>query len=145
MRTLGAAIARILRPGDAVLLNGPLGSGKTLLAGEIARQRIPDAQVSSPTFAIVNIYDDADGGHLTHVDTYRLSSAAEYLDLGLLETAEDTVSVIEWGALVRDLYPKALVVDLRLSTASPDLRDVAIEGPDAVWANRAIALSAPLD
>lgn len=150
MRKLGAAIADVLHLGDAILLNGPLGSGKTLMASEIVRQRMPAAEVSSPTFAIVNIYDSAEGEHITHVDTYRLSSAAEYLDLGLLETAEDTISIIEWGELVRDCYPAALTIDIRLSnasksTASSDLRDVSIHGPDPTWAHRNNDILAQLD
>jgi tRNA threonylcarbamoyladenosine biosynthesis protein TsaE len=89
-RTLGASLA----PGDAVLLVGPLGAGKTAFARGVAEGLggDPDA-VSSPTFTIVQEY--AGRVRMQHVDLYRLSPA-EVDDLALEDLWEDSVLVVEW-------------------------------------------------
>jgi len=89
-RTLGASLA----PGDAVLLVGPLGAGKTAFARGLAEGLggDPDA-VSSPTFTIVQEY--AGRVRMQHVDLYRLSPA-EVDDLALEDLWEDSVLVVEW-------------------------------------------------
>jgi tRNA threonylcarbamoyladenosine biosynthesis protein TsaE len=98
-RRLGARLASLLRPGDVVFLEGPLGAGKTFLVRAIARalgvpQREP---ITSPTFTLVH---EIDAGRvpLTHADLYRLSDASELDALGLPEALARSIGVIEWGA-----------------------------------------------
>jgi tRNA threonylcarbamoyladenosine biosynthesis protein TsaE len=89
-RTLGASLAA----GDAVLLVGPLGAGKTAFARGLAEGlgSDPDA-VSSPTFTIVQEY--AGRVRMQHVDLYRLSPA-DVDDLALEDLWENSVLVVEW-------------------------------------------------
>jgi tRNA threonylcarbamoyladenosine biosynthesis protein TsaE len=93
-RTLGAQ----LRAGDLILLNGPLGAGKTVLVQGIG-SALGFTDVTSPTFVISRIHKGAPS--LIHVDTYRLlesGKAALYLDDLDLDTArESAVTIIEWG------------------------------------------------
>jgi len=93
-RTLGAQ----LRAGDLILLNGPLGAGKTVLVQGIGAA-LGFTDVTSPTFVISRIHKGALS--LIHVDTYRLlesGKAALYLDdLDLDSARESGVTVIEWG------------------------------------------------
>lgn len=93
---LGVRIARLLLPGDAVCLSGPLGAGKSTLARALIRAlTTPDEEVPSPTFTLVQSYD---GGGLTvaHFDLYRLTSPEEAFELGLDEALDDGAALIEW-------------------------------------------------
>jgi tRNA threonylcarbamoyladenosine biosynthesis protein TsaE len=96
MRALGARLAALLRPGDLVLLAGPLGAGKTTLVqglGEALRVR---GHVTSPTFVIARVHPSLCGGpNLVHADAYRLGSLAEMDDLDL--DLDGAVTVVEWG------------------------------------------------
>ncbi len=96
---LGQRLASILQPGDVILLNGRLGTGKTLLTSGIAEGLGITDPISSPSFVLARRYDDG-FLPLIHADVYRLSSIGELEDLELEEEAEDGVLVIEWGEAV---------------------------------------------
>ena len=96
---LGQRLASILQPGDVLLLNGRLGTGKTLLTSGIAEGLGITAPVASPSFILSRRYDDG-FLPLTHADVYRIESIAEFEDLELEEGAADGVLVIEWGQAV---------------------------------------------
>src|SRR5918997_1414931 len=93
---LGSAIARALRPGDAVCLQGGLGVGKTTLARAAIRSlTTPNEEVPSPTFTLVQAYDGREFP-LAHFDLYRLESPRDADELGLDEALETGAAIIEW-------------------------------------------------
>ena len=94
-RQLGKNIARFCEPGDIILLQGTLGTGKTCLTKGIAEGLGINGPVRSPTFILINEHC---GRHtLYHIDLYRLSGDAEIEALGLDEYFEgDGVTVVEW-------------------------------------------------
>ena len=102
---LGVRLGRELRAGDVVVLSGPLGAGKTVLAKGIARAMDVDGPVVSPTFVLARVHRarSADAPAMIHVDLYRLlddSSVdllAELDSLDLDTDLEDAVVVVEWG------------------------------------------------
>jgi tRNA threonylcarbamoyladenosine biosynthesis protein TsaE len=98
MFDLGKRLGAQLRAGDLILLNGPLGAGKTVLVQGIG-SALGFTEVNSPTFVISRIHTGPLS--LIHVDTYRLldsGKAALYLDdLDLDSARESAVTVIEWG------------------------------------------------
>lgn len=93
---LGKRLAALLSPGTFVLLHGDLGAGKTaFVRGMAAGIGANPDEVSSPTFVLIQHYKGR--VPLTHVDLYRLDSAAAVDDLGLEEMASGGVVAIEWA------------------------------------------------
>jgi tRNA threonylcarbamoyladenosine biosynthesis protein TsaE len=111
-RALGESLAALLRPGDLVVLDGPLGAGKTALTQGIGAGLGVGEPITSPTFVIARVHS---GGSvpLVHVDAYRLGGVADVDDLDLDASAEESVTVVEWGeGLVEQLADEHLVVQL---------------------------------
>jgi tRNA threonylcarbamoyladenosine biosynthesis protein TsaE len=97
-RRLGSRLARLVEPGDVILLEGDLGAGKTTFTQGLASALGVDSAVTSPTFTLMNISPTDAGFDLVHVDVYRLERLSEVVDLALAEMLDDgAVVVVEWG------------------------------------------------
>lgn len=96
MHKLGAQIGEQLKPGDLLLLSGPLGAGKTALTQGIG-QALGIKNITSPTFVISRIHTGKIP--LVHVDAYRLQggSTAIFDDLDLESYLPTSITVVEWG------------------------------------------------
>jgi tRNA threonylcarbamoyl adenosine modification protein YjeE len=128
---LGARIARGLEPGDAVLLKGELGAGKTTLARAILRALGVEGHVPSPTFTLVQSYQ-AEGLALFHFDLYRIESPRELAELGIDDALEDGVALVEWPERG---FPPRLAADALTVTLTQTVgneREARITGP-ARW------------
>ncbi len=127
---LGARLGRQLRAGDVVVLSGPLGAGKTVLAKGIAQALDVEGPVVSPTFVLARVHRARRDGApaMVHVDLYRLLDQesvdllAELDSLDLDTDLDDAVVVVEWGeGLAERLSDSHL--DIRLErTADTDVR-----------------------
>ena len=117
---LGRRLARALEGGDLVILDGPLGSGKTFLTRAICRALglPPSIRVPSPTFTLV--HEHPTEPPLSHADLYRLETPAQVRALGLDSQRDDgRMLVVEWGAPYAELLGgDALVVTLTLEPRS---------------------------
>jgi tRNA threonylcarbamoyladenosine biosynthesis protein TsaE len=101
MAELGAQLARRLRAGDLVALNGELGAGKTTLTRGLGAELGVLGAVTSPTFVLARTHRRTDGGApLVHVDAYRLSGPAELDDLDI--DYPSSIVVVEWAAGMLD-------------------------------------------
>jgi tRNA threonylcarbamoyladenosine biosynthesis protein TsaE len=104
----GEAFATLLRPGDIVLLSGPLGAGKTTFTQGVGRGLGVHDRVTSPTFTIVRQHECANDlgiATLHHADVYRVGSLGEVDDLALGELVEESaVAVVEWGDIASELF-----------------------------------------
>ncbi|MGI8589036.1 MAG: tRNA (adenosine(37)-N6)-threonylcarbamoyltransferase complex ATPase subunit type 1 TsaE [Chloroflexia bacterium] len=105
-RRIGVRLAVLLMPGDLILLEGALGTGKTTLAQGIAHGLgVETGYVTSPTFTLINEYP----ARLTlyHVDLYRLDTEQQARELGLSDYVEgEGVTVIEWPERALGFLPK---------------------------------------
>ena len=128
---LAARLAPLLRPGDAVLLDGPLGAGKSAFARALLRTATGDPllEVPSPTFTLVQSYD-LPAGPAHHFDLYRLSGPAGLAELGWDEAREGIV-LVEWPERLGPLAPPdALRIHLTPGAAE-EARHVVLSGWDA--------------
>ncbi len=124
---LGARLARLLRPGDAVLLQGPLGAGKSELARALIRAAAndPALEVPSPSYTLVQAYDTP-LGTLHHFDLWRLDGPGGVVELGW-EEARAGIVVVEWAERLGGLRPDdALTV--QLSTVTEASRSARLSG-----------------
>jgi tRNA threonylcarbamoyladenosine biosynthesis protein TsaE len=104
---LGFAIGQAAGEGDVICLSGDLGAGKTALAKGIALAKgVPESEITSPTFAIMNIYQGKDTD-LRHFDLYRLNRAEELDDIGFDEYVGGCgITMIEWADLFAEEMPE---------------------------------------
>lgn len=143
-RLIGEAIGRLLRGGDAVLLDGPLGAGKTTIVRAIAAgMGIGTASVASPTFVLVHEYirPGATPEHpsLFHVDAYRLTGPDDLDTLGWDQVLESlgtgrAAVVIEWAERLGRAVPEN-AARLRIEHVDETSREFTLETPDA-WRGR---------
>lgn len=105
-RAFGERLARQLRAGDVLLLLGNLGAGKSELTRGIARGLGVTDTVTSPSFTILNVYEDGQVP-LYHFDWYRLQSAEELYEMGMDEyLGGDGVAVVEWPSQCPEAIPE---------------------------------------
>ncbi len=131
-----AIIAPLLSPGDTLLLSGEVGAGKTHFARALIQTRLSKVDVTedipSPTYTLVQTYSDG-VCDIWHADLYRLSDAAEVIELGLIDAFEDAICLVEWPdqlAGYRPEYP----LDIEFSAgALSDTRAVTFKGNLPNW------------
>jgi tRNA threonylcarbamoyladenosine biosynthesis protein TsaE len=140
----GRRLAAVLRAGDLVILDGPLGAGKTALVRGIGQGLAVFGAVTSPTFVIARVHQPGAqrGGQLplVHVDAYRLGSVTEVDDLDLDASLDSSVTVVEWGeGKVEQLADAHLRV--RLQRRDDDSRLAELDGHGSDWSSRLPALA----
>ncbi|MDF5751475.1 tRNA (adenosine(37)-N6)-threonylcarbamoyltransferase complex ATPase subunit type 1 TsaE [Spongiactinospora sp. TRM90649] len=139
MRAIGAELAGLLRPGDLVLLSGPLGAGKTTLVQGLADGLKVRGPITSPTFVIARVHPSLHGGPaLVHADAYRLGGRLEVDDLDLDASLDESVTVVEWGeGLVEGLADERLEIAIERPAEADgegdEERTVRLRGVGARW------------
>lgn len=124
---LAARIAALLRPGDTLLLSGPIGAGKTAFARALIRAATsnPAEDVPSPTFTLVQTYATPQA-EIWHADLYRLHHPDEALELGLEDAFTRAICLVEWpDRLGSATPPGALTCDF---AAGPGGHSVTLSG-----------------
>jgi len=140
-RDFGRALGRVLRPGDLVLLSGPLGAGKTALAPGIGAGLDVPGEFTSPTFVIARVLR---GGRVpfVHVDAYRLGTPGEVDDLDLDASVDDSVTVVEWGGGKVEQLADAYL-EVRIERGDDDeTREVTLVPHHGDWSARLASLAA---
>jgi tRNA threonylcarbamoyladenosine biosynthesis protein TsaE len=116
---LARRLSGLARPGDVILLDGPIGAGKSCLARAFIRARLGEGEeVPSPTFTLVQVYDDpgartGGGTEIWHADLYRLTHPDEVGELGLDDAFKTAICLVEWpDRLGQHVPPGALCIRL---------------------------------
>ncbi len=135
-RALAERIAPMLRAGDTILLQGPIGAGKTHFARSLIQARLAAVGVAedvpSPTFTLVQTYV-ADGFEIWHADLYRLTGPDEIAELGLEQAFSDAICLVEWPDRLGSLRPaRALELTLMPDSAT-DARTAVLSGDEGHW------------
>lgn len=125
----GARLGHCLRPGTVVLLEGPVGAGKTHIARAVIRALCGDAtEVPSPSFTLVQTYDGPDC-EIWHADLYRLTQPSEVDELGLDEAMGREIVLVEWpDRLGGQVPPGAVTIGI---TIEGDARRLRLRGAGA--------------
>lgn len=133
-----AAIARrlalLLRAGDVVGLEGPLGAGKTTFIRALAEALGVDrAAVTSPTFTLCHMYDAGDL-HIAHVDAYRMSGPDDLATIGWEEFLDDpdALVLIEWPSRILDALPVERTLWIEIDHTGPHSRRLTLTAPPAI-------------
>lgn len=140
MEALGARLATLLRAGDLVVLDGPLGAGKTTLTRGLGAALEARGAVTSPTFVLAREHPTVSGVPLVHVDAYRLATARELDDLDL--DYDGAIVVVEWGAGKLDGVADSWIDIAIARSVDDDTRDVVITGHGPRWAELDARLAA---
>ncbi|MEM9495333.1 MAG: tRNA (adenosine(37)-N6)-threonylcarbamoyltransferase complex ATPase subunit type 1 TsaE [Pseudomonadota bacterium] len=128
----GAALSPFFRCGDVLTLSGPLGAGKTTFARAIIKALCGAADIPSPTYTLVEIYDAPDFA-LWHFDLYRLEKPDDIWELGFEDCLETGMAIIEWPERAAGLLP-AQRLDFSFAMTAP-ARTLSAVGDEA-WAAR---------
>jgi tRNA threonylcarbamoyladenosine biosynthesis protein TsaE len=130
-RTAGDDFAAVLRPGDIVLLSGPLGAGKTTFTQGVGRGLGVQERVTSPTFTLVRQHECSNGfgiATLHHADVYRVGSLGEVDDLALGELVEEAaVAVVEWGDIASSIFGLDVII-VTFAINEDEGRTITVEG-----------------
>lgn len=130
---LGRALAKNAKPGDCILLRGQIGAGKSAFARAFIRARLgQDTEVPSPTFTLVQTYDDNDV-EIWHADLYRLSDTQEAVELGLTDAFDKQICLIEWPEILDNMLPETA---LNINLSVHDTHHLAAVTFDESWATR---------
>jgi tRNA threonylcarbamoyladenosine biosynthesis protein TsaE len=142
---LGQRLGALLRAGDVVVLDGDLGTGKTVVAKGIAVALGITEPVVSPSFTVVRQY--AGTLPLVHVDVYRIDHLQELYDIGFEElVGDDVITLVEWGDRVSALLPAdRLEVVISADTDDDDTRHVQFDAVGREWKARRDALAAVVE
>lgn len=130
---IGTKTATTLTGGDIVILHGDLGAGKTTLVKGLAETLgISQNDITSPTFTIMNVYTLPKAINniqtLVHIDTYRMESEDDLIEIGIEEYLEDpnTLTIIEWPEKVQSLLQKKNLTTIAINHTSPTDRTITI-------------------
>lgn len=130
MENLGRRLAGFLRAGDVVVLNGPLGAGKTTFSRGVGDGLGLETPVQSPTFIVAreHLRSDRSQPPLVHVDAYRLGGADELADLDL--DTDRSITLIEWGrGVVQSVATEWLDIDVSFADEAATGRDEPADVP----------------
>ncbi len=132
---LARRIGARLRSGDVLLLDGPIGAGKTHFARALIQSLlIRPEDVPSPTFTLVQVYDSV-AGPIWHADLYRLTDPSEVEELGLSDAFDSAICLIEWPDRLGIRLPPGALRLVFAQGAGDDQRQITCVAGDG-WPDR---------
>jgi len=108
-------LATQLGAGDAVLLSGELGAGKTTLARAAIEALTGETDIPSPTYTLIQSYETRSGIPLAHADLYRVEAPDELDELGLEESWREGIALIEWPDRLVEYPGRRIEIELEFT------------------------------
>lgn len=137
-------IARVLQPGDVVILEGNLGAGKTQFVSLCCQALGYSDAVTSPTFTLANLYNLGDY-HVVHADFYRVNNELELLDTGLDNYFDNSITLIEWGEKFQGFFDGFLKIKMEYVEDCPTCRKLTLTCQGGNWPDKLNTISKSLD
>ena len=122
---IATRLAKQIKKGDVIALYGSLGMGKTVFCRGFIQSFLPETEVPSPTFTLLQTYD-TEKFPIYHFDMYRLKSPEEAYEIGIEDAFAEGVSLIEWPEKIGRLLPKKHISVILESEG--EYRKITIEG-----------------
>jgi tRNA threonylcarbamoyladenosine biosynthesis protein TsaE len=133
-KELARVLAKKLKPGDILTLQGDIGAGKTTFTSFLVSELGIKSRVQSPTFVLVRRYKEEslkekDLNLVNHIDLYRLQNVEEIKDIGFFDIINEpnSLTVIEWPEMIMDLLPKDRVINIIFSYKGENEREIKIQ------------------
>ncbi|HCC52330.1 MAG TPA: tRNA (adenosine(37)-N6)-threonylcarbamoyltransferase complex ATPase subunit type 1 TsaE [Porphyromonadaceae bacterium] len=126
-KRVAAKIAKNCHVGDVLILDGDLGAGKTHFTKWFVESLDSKDIVTSPTFSIANFYR-TDMYALLHIDLYRISTINEFIDLGLDDYFNQSVTLIEWGGKFMSYFDEYISISLCINGDDSRLMTISCKG-----------------
>ncbi|HBG81747.1 TPA: tRNA (adenosine(37)-N6)-threonylcarbamoyltransferase complex ATPase subunit type 1 TsaE [candidate division CPR2 bacterium] len=125
---LGRKLGLLLKGGEIILLEGDLGGGKTTFSKGLALGLGVEAEVTSPTFTIEQVYKGRDSLTVFHYDFYRLGGG-DIAEMEFLESikSDKTVVIVEWPQVLKELLPEQRI-EIKFTYLDENKREIEIEG-----------------
>lgn len=122
-----------LRAGDTLLLEGPIGAGKTHFARSLIQSRLVFPEdVPSPTFTLIQTYETEEG-EIWHADLYRLNGPADVMELGLVDAFDTAICLVEWPDRLQSYAPDHALTLRLIPTAEDETRDIELTWSAPSW------------
>jgi tRNA threonylcarbamoyl adenosine modification protein YjeE len=137
---LASQLANLAEPRDIIALNGDLGLGKTTFARAFITALGGSGEVTSPTFALVQIYEFP-RVNVYHFDLYRIKEPEEIFELGIEDAFTDGISLIEWPNHMGTYLPSERLDIFFSDGLNEDARRVLLVGHSKSWVSRLAKVS----
>ena len=137
---LASQLADIAEPRDIIALTGNLGLGKTAFARAFITARGGSGEVTSPTFALVQVYEFP-SINVYHFDLYRIEEPEEIFELGIEDAFADGISLIEWPDRMATYLPSERLDIFFSDGLNEDARRVLLVGHSKSWVSRLAKVS----
>lgn len=133
-KEFAARIASVLEPGDVVILEGDIGSGKTQFSKLCCHALGYKQIVTSPSYTIANIYS-LNEFDIVHADFYRIKNEVELLETGLDNYLDKSITLVEWGEKFEDYFDSFLKIKMEFVEDCQSCRKITVTYSGRRWTN----------
>lgn len=125
-KSLASKLASMAKQGDCFCLTGDLGAGKTEFSRAFIQSLCGEVNVSSPTFNILQVYENGSAPAIYHFDLYRIKDEGELEEIGFYDALDNGISIIEWPQVAEEVLPKTRRTNIHMEILGEEKRKITI-------------------